>query len=167
MDFQETKRPLMESLIICQESLNVAHEFVLHLKPNLDRLVAACTPDLFATDGAYELVSQGTAFRDAYQTMAQQPESFLPGDLVQRLRQRTSLGASGRLELALMRSRSRKHRVRWDVRVRKFQSSIAALLGDNSTVPNQVNVENRQSEARDLANIVNEFVPTDAGLVGI
>lgn len=66
-DLQETKGPLMQGLKITLQSLQVCKLVVEGLKPNQDKLKAAMTPELYATDRAYELVKQGVPFREAYE----------------------------------------------------------------------------------------------------
>src|SRR6266536_1678780 len=57
MDYQETKRPFMEALNLVQESLEICTLVVNSLEVNTDRLIAACTFELFAADRAYELTT--------------------------------------------------------------------------------------------------------------
>ena len=58
----------------------------------------ACSPELFATDAAYQLVmEQGMPFRDAYHTIAKIAHDLPPMDPDKALRERTHLGASGNL----------------------------------------------------------------------
>lgn len=66
-DLQETKGSLMQGLKITLQSLQVCKLVVEGLKPNQDKLKAAMTPELYATDRAYELVKQGVPFREAYE----------------------------------------------------------------------------------------------------
>src|SRR5947199_6443210 len=49
MDYQETKRPFIEALDLVQESLEICTLVVSSLSVNTERLVAACTFELFAT----------------------------------------------------------------------------------------------------------------------
>lgn len=65
-DLQDTKKPLMESLEITLESLKVTKILLENLTPNKERLEAAMTEDLFATEEALKQVLKGETFRDAY-----------------------------------------------------------------------------------------------------
>ncbi len=56
MDLQETKRPFMESLDMVEESSAMAALTVARLQPNEERMIEACSAELFATDAAYDLV---------------------------------------------------------------------------------------------------------------
>ena len=65
-DFQLTKKPLIESIEITKSSLSVMVKILSNLKINEEKCKAAITPELFATDEAYELVKKGISFREAY-----------------------------------------------------------------------------------------------------
>src|SRR5689334_5510929 len=73
MDYQETKRPFMEALDLAQESLEICTLVIQNLQVNTERLVAACTFELFATDRAYEMVTRDQIpFRDAYRMVGKE-----------------------------------------------------------------------------------------------
>ncbi len=128
MDYQETKAPLIEALHLCRESLEVVGLYAARLQVDRERLEAACTPELFATDRAYELVAAGMPFRDAYREVAADPTAQRPGDLVARLRARASEGAPGRLELEQTAARLAAERFTWERRAMAFTGAIAALI---------------------------------------
>jgi argininosuccinate lyase len=65
-DLQDTKKPLMGSLEISKQSIMIATILVSKIVPNIKKLNAAMTPELFATHKALEQVKQGKAFREAY-----------------------------------------------------------------------------------------------------
>ncbi len=128
MDYQETKAPLIESVALCRESLGIVALYAKHLTPVEDRLRAACDSELFATDRAYELVRQGVPFRDAYRQVAEDPTAQEPGDLTERLRARSSLGAPGNLALDALAARTVAERAAWQDRRARFENAIATLL---------------------------------------
>lgn len=99
-DYQETKKPFMEAVDLAIQSLAVAGLTVSSLQPNEERLLAACTPELFATDQAYALVQQGMPFRDAYRKVGTSLAELPEVDAHESLRKRTHTGASGNLGLA-------------------------------------------------------------------
>jgi argininosuccinate lyase len=73
MDNQETKRPFIEALDLAEESLGICTLVVHNVHVNTERLIAACTFELFATDRAYELAtSTNIPFRDAYRMVGVQ-----------------------------------------------------------------------------------------------
>ncbi len=131
MDYQETKGPLITALDTTQESLEVATLFALGLEIDVDRLRAACTPDLFATDRAYDLARAGVPFRDAYRQVAANPSAEAPGDLVARLQARDVVGGPGRLELAAVTARIAAARATWEARATHIARAITRLTADN------------------------------------
>ena len=98
-DYQETKRPFMDALDLALQSFAVVERTVSSLTPNEDRLLAACTPELYATDRAYELVQAGASFRDAYRQVGAALADLPPVDARAGLRSRTHTGSSGNLGL--------------------------------------------------------------------
>jgi argininosuccinate lyase len=128
MDYQETKAPLFEALALCRESLEVVALYAAALRVDEGRLRAACTPELFATDRAYELAREGLPFRDAYRQVADDPAGQAVGDLAARLRARSHEGATGNLGLASVATRLAGERAAWAARRQRFEGAIAALI---------------------------------------
>lgn len=128
MDYQETKAPLIEAVSLCRESLRVVALFAANISPNVEKLEAACTAELFATDHAYELVRAGVPFRDAYRQVAVSPREQEPGDLRARLQARTSSGAPGNLRLNDLARDIAAERVAWEQRRQTFTRAISALI---------------------------------------
>lgn len=69
-DFQDSKKPFMESLDLTLGSLKVASLLVKGLTPNKEILDKAMTEELYATEKALKLVSKGMPFREAYKKVA-------------------------------------------------------------------------------------------------
>ena len=65
-DFQETKKPIMESFDEVAACLGITKLLINGLTPNVSKLKAAMTDEIFATHKTLQLVAQGTSFRDAY-----------------------------------------------------------------------------------------------------
>lgn len=128
MDVQETKAPLLEAIAICRESLDVVGIYAAHLRPDTERLAAACTAELFATDHAYELAQSGVPFRDAYREVAANPDAQAPGDLQTRLRARNATGAPGNLALDAVKERIAAERSVWRMRQREFVAALSTLV---------------------------------------
>lgn len=99
MDSQDTKKPFMDALDLAAQSSAVAALVVSQLVPNEERLLAACTPELYATDIAYDLVRQGVPFRDAYRQVAESIDTLEEQDPAEHLKHRTHQGTSGDLRL--------------------------------------------------------------------
>jgi argininosuccinate lyase len=136
MDYQETKAPLFEALAIARESLQVVSLYAASAQVNAERLRAACTNELFATDRAYALARDGIPFRDAYRQVAADPAGQEVGDLVARLHARDSEGAPGNLGLDQVAGRIAAERAAWQRRQTHVEHAIAALLrGDSAVEP--------------------------------
>lgn len=65
-DFGQTKKPLMESFEITSQTIEVLKLTLNLIKPNIDIMIKSCTPEIYATHFAYELVQKGVPFRKAY-----------------------------------------------------------------------------------------------------
>lgn len=97
-DLQDTKKPLMEALTVSKQSIAVATLLVTHLKPNTEKLLAAMTPELFATHNTLNQVMKGQAFRDAY-TSVTWKSAPSPAQIISLLKQSTHVGGTGNLGL--------------------------------------------------------------------
>jgi argininosuccinate lyase len=142
MDYQETKRPFMEALDLVQDCLEICTLVVSSISVDLERVIAACTFELFATDRAYALASAANMpFRDAYrivgaEVMAQLDRHIpLPVEsqeqLVARLKARSHLGGAGNLGLAQDRQRLQEAQAAWQQRAASFKEAIQRLVGTN------------------------------------
>src|SRR6266568_4190136 len=140
MDYQETKRPFMEALDVVQESLEICTLVVSKLEVNTERLVAACTFELFAADRAYELATTANLpFRDAYrivgEEVTEQLDRHLPfppesqDQLAERLAARSHLGGAGNLGLAKTQQQLEKVKSVWESRKETFTEAIQKLVG--------------------------------------
>lgn len=69
-DFQLTKGPVMRSFEMAEQSLEIMGMVITNLRINREAMEASLTPELFATDRAYELVREGVPFRNAYREVA-------------------------------------------------------------------------------------------------
>jgi argininosuccinate lyase len=141
MDYQETKRPFMEALDLVQESLEICTLVVSKLEVNTERLIAACTFELFAADRAYELATVARLpFRDAYRIVGTevtaQLDRHLPfpvesqEQLAKRLAARSHLGGTGNLGLQEAQKQLEEARTVWDRRTETFTAAIQKLVGN-------------------------------------
>ncbi len=141
MDYQETKRPFMEALDLVQESLEICTLVVSKLEVNTERLIAACTFELFAADRAYELATVAKLpFRDAYRIVGTevtaQLDRHLPfpvesqEQLAKRLAARSHLGGAGNLGLQEVQKQLEEARTTWDRRTETFTAAIQKLVGN-------------------------------------
>jgi len=140
MDNQETKRPFIEALDLAEESLDICTLVVNNLHANTERLTAACTFELFATDRAYELATNNNIpFRDAYrivgaEVLAQLDRSIpfpteSQGQLVNRLKARNHLGGAGNPGLEKAHQRLKQAEQSWQEQAIAFKTAIQQLVG--------------------------------------
>ncbi len=140
MDYQETKRPFMEALDLVQESLEICEVVISNVQVNTERLIAACTFELFAADRAYELAkSDNIPFRDAYRIVGKEVTAQLDRheslpvesqeQLVARLHARNHLGGAGNIGLDLSEKRLAEAQTIWQQRATLFKQAIQQLVG--------------------------------------
>ncbi len=130
-DFQETKKPLMESLSTTESCLKAARKIFQNLKVNKDALLNSFTPDIFAADRALKLVAEkGMPFRDAYRKVAQELDELEMEDSVKNILSKKHLGAPGNLGLKKLMSRidlERKNVQKKQVRLQKVWKQLMSL----------------------------------------
>jgi argininosuccinate lyase len=140
MDYQETKRPFMEALDIAHDCLEICTLVISSLQVKRERLIAACTFELFATDRAYELVkSANMPFRDTYRIVGAEVTALLDRhedlpveseeQLIERLKARSHLGGAGNLGLEQAHQRLADAQAIWDQRTTTFTTTIQQLIG--------------------------------------
>lgn len=145
MDYQETKRPFMEALDVAHDCLEICTLVISNLQVNRERLVAACTFELFATDRAYELVqSAHMAFRDTYRIVGAEVTALLDRhedlpvesqeQLVARLKARSHLGGAGNLGLEQAQKRLEDAQATWDQRTTTFTTIIQQLIEQKTSL---------------------------------
>src|SRR5579884_1544022 len=138
MDYQETKRPFMEALDLVQDSLGICTLVVSNLQANTERLVAACTFELFAADRAYDLaIAANMPFRDAYRIVGAEVTAQLDRrkpfpvesheQLLERLKARSHLGGAGNLGLEQSYNRLEAVQSAWKERRTHFEETIQKL----------------------------------------
>lgn len=98
-DFQLTKKPLMDGLDLAVSTLKICDLFMQGLKANKAVLEEACTPEIFATDKAYELVKQGVPFREAYKKIAANIKDLKKPYVDIYIEMKKHVGALGNLNL--------------------------------------------------------------------
>lgn len=99
-DMKVTKRPLLESFDITQDSLRIVMLLFGRIKPDEERLRAVFkNKELFATDAANALVAEGMSFRDAYKQVGENLDALAEHDLDANIRGKTHDGATGNLGL--------------------------------------------------------------------
>jgi len=73
-DLQLSKEPVMKSIKLVKDCLEISAAVVSGLEVNREKCQAAMTDELFATEKAYRLVEEGVPFREAYRQVAKSLE---------------------------------------------------------------------------------------------
>lgn len=107
-DLQATKGPVLRALAHGIEALSLVPELVRKMDFDRERMAAAITPDLYATDVAVELALQGVPFRTAYRQVADGLGALAARRPEESLAARTSPGATAKPMLDVLRERLAK-----------------------------------------------------------
>ncbi len=99
-DLQDTKEMLMEAFDTTRASLRILTRLTAGIKPDPQKLRAAFTPGVFATDRALELVAGGMTFRDAYHQVRNHLDELVGMDPDAAIAAKTHLGATAGLDFA-------------------------------------------------------------------
>jgi argininosuccinate lyase len=128
-DFQETKGPYFrgcEAGLGCVQIMDLTVE---KLTVNAERLKAAFTPEIFATDKALELVAQGVPFRDAYRDVGRHLEELSARDPTAAIALKTSTGSTGNLRLDVPREALARNVQRVRSEEKEKRARISRLAG--------------------------------------
>ncbi|OGQ20095.1 MAG: argininosuccinate lyase [Deltaproteobacteria bacterium RBG_16_71_12] len=106
-DLQATKAPLLRAFARGLAGLDLVPALVDALAFDEAALRAAITPDMYATDRALELVTEGVPFREAYRRAAAEIPTLAERTPEASLRARRSLGAAGNLAIERLEERLR------------------------------------------------------------
>ena len=98
-DLQLTKEPLMKGIDLTLDSINIIGLIISKLKVNKEKCIESCTPEIFATDYAYDLVKKGMPFREAYKEIAKNIGKLKKIDPVKNIKEKKHLGATANLGL--------------------------------------------------------------------
>ncbi len=129
-DFQETKGPLITGMKTGLDSLRVMQLAVESLHIHKEKLLKGFVPEIFATDAAFDLVREGTSFRDAYRKVAAHPDTLSEYRAEEVLRLRVSTGAPGNLQLDQIEEIIEHNRTELEAKRRQTAVSIRLLLGE-------------------------------------
>ncbi|NIM71022.1 MAG: argininosuccinate lyase [Xanthomonadales bacterium] len=106
-DLQATKAPLLRAFRGGLQALALLPELLEAFEWQEDRMRAAITPELFATDRATRRAARGQPFREAYRAVAADLETGAAPDVEASLAERVSLGACAEPALELLAERLR------------------------------------------------------------
>ncbi len=129
-DLQDTKALCLDGVRIARAALAVVAAAVPTIHPVRERIIAALTPDLYATDEAYRLVRErGIPFRDAYREVGNRLDRLGTPDHEAVVRSRTHAGSTGNLGLERIEQAASAMRARWSKRHAELSRAWDALLG--------------------------------------
>ena len=104
-DLQLTKAPLIRGTGSALQALAIVPCLVDGLEFKHENMLAAITPEMFATDSALHKAAAGVPFREAYLMAKQQMDETAQLDVQESLARRISPGACGNLQLDRIRLR--------------------------------------------------------------
>jgi len=128
-DLQDTKALLIDGFRLAEQGLAVATAATPTLQPVRARIVAALTPDLYATDEAYRLVrEEGIPFREAYIRVGKDLSAVATPDHDAVVRDRTHGGSTGKLGLDALAGEVEQTLARWTERQTGLMGTWDRLL---------------------------------------
>jgi len=127
-DLQLTKEALMDSFEITLATLNIFKIVVEKIRVNEKKCIDACTPELFATEHAYNLAKKGIPFRDAYKEVAKNLGKLGKINPVKSIQASKHLGATGNLGLDKIKSEIIKIKSELDIEQSHFHSKLMKLV---------------------------------------
>ena len=128
-DLQDTKALCLQGLALVRQSLAVTTAVAPTLEPVREKILAALTPDIYATDEAYRLVrDEGMAFRDAYVQVGQHLAALTTPDHDGTVKARTHAGSTGNLGLAELRREVDQAAAAWRIRLTALEKTWGKLL---------------------------------------
>jgi argininosuccinate lyase len=104
-DYQESKPVFMEGLELISTSIEAMTIIISNTGIKEDKLKAAFSPDIFATDVVNRYVMEGKTFRDAYKEIKSNLGSVEIEDAQENINSKTHLGATGNLGLDILAER--------------------------------------------------------------
>ncbi len=128
-DFQETKEPFFRGLTLARDCLAVMRLTVKELEVDEASLRRGFTPDIFATDAAYELVKSGLTFRDAYREVGLHLERLDSRDPTSAIENRTHVGAAGNLGLEKAWAHHQEYLEHFAQQRKRVETSLKELVG--------------------------------------
>ncbi|MFM1848611.1 MAG: hypothetical protein RL417_2085 [Pseudomonadota bacterium] len=127
-DFQLAKKPLMRGFEIVRQSIKLTTHLIERLEVDAVRCRAACTPELFATDIAYEQVKAGISFRDAYRAVKAEGAQGAALEPAPYIEAKRSIGAPGNPGLAITSQELEGAAETIAAAERRFRSALSALF---------------------------------------
>jgi argininosuccinate lyase len=129
-DLQDTKALLIDGVRLAEQGLAVTAAATPTLTPVRERIEAALTPDLYATDEAYRLVrEEGNPFREAYVRVGKNLGSLATPDHDAVVRDRSHGGSTGNLGLPQVSAQCDRVHTDWTTRRTQLEQTWTKLVG--------------------------------------
>jgi argininosuccinate lyase len=129
-DLQETKEPYFRGLDLAAEMVAILALTFRKLEVVAPALEKAFTPDIFATDVAYEKVRAGASFRDAYRDVGLNLGALEGRDPRQTIADRTHTGSAGNLGLDVLDAAIAAHREACHADRARIEAAFTTLAGE-------------------------------------
>lgn len=129
-DFQDTKEPLLTGTKTALLSVRVMRLMVQRLQVNQEALKAGCASELYATDEVLKRLTGGGSFRDVYKEVGMDLDSVAAYDPEQTIRNRTSEGTTGNLNLEETLQRSRHMEEQCTDRITTLEQAYGKLADE-------------------------------------
>lgn len=104
-DLQEMKEPFINGIATTRASVIILLPMIRGLRMNRKAMLAAFSPEVFATDHVLDQVARGTPFRKAYHQVKGDLEALAGMDPHEAMRRKTHVGAPSGLDLDALESR--------------------------------------------------------------
>ncbi|MBW2980045.1 argininosuccinate lyase [Candidatus Woesearchaeota archaeon] len=127
-DLQLTKEPLMKGLELAEDTTKIIELVINGVKVNKENCIKGCTPEVFATDYALEVVLGGTPFRDAYKKVAANIDKLKAMDPVKTIKGRKHIGSTGNLGLDKIKNKLNSEKKALDKENSSFESKLKKLV---------------------------------------
>jgi argininosuccinate lyase len=101
-DLKITKKTLIDSILLAQESIEIVDLLFKNLKPNIENLEKSLDKEVFATDEVNRLVQEGMPFREAYIEVGNNLDQLARVNIFKTIESRKHLGATGNLGLKML-----------------------------------------------------------------
>lgn len=126
-DSQLVKDPFIKGLALYSNTVKIMNVVTKGITLNEEKCVAACTPEIYATDYALDLVMSGTPFRDAYRTVAANLDNLQQIDPHENLRAKKHTGGTGNLRLDIA-NKAAISEMKWMQKERAVWESVVKNL---------------------------------------
>lgn len=102
-DFQDIKRPFIESINLTKNVINISEILVKNIKPKEEILIKAMTTELYSAHIAHQLVEEGVAFREAYKKVDDIVNNFPIFDPYKIIKMSKHIGGTANLQLNVIK----------------------------------------------------------------